>query len=123
MKILVDTSIWIDFLNGKSNVQCLQDLIIEDMILAHKWIEGELRIGNIPESRNFFFDEYSSLPRRPIVSWEELFLLIEEKNLYRKGLSIIDIQIYASAKVNNSLVWTMDKALKQICQLENILYL
>jgi predicted nucleic acid-binding protein len=45
---------------------------------------------------------------------EEVFLLIEERKLFSKGLGFIDIHILASALVHHVPIWTRDRSLRLV---------
>ena len=43
---------------------------------------------------------------------KEILLFIEKNNLMGHGLGLIDIHLFASAVLNDVLLWTLDKQLK-----------
>ena len=115
--VLIDTGIWIDFLNGKNSSLYLGELLETNRVTIHNLIEGELQVGNI-KNRSKFLDLLQSVKRTSEINREVLYLLIEKEDLFGKGLSIIDVYIYAAALVDNLLVWTNDKNLRNcpICR-------
>ncbi len=121
MKVLIDTNIWIDFLNGKEYTFPIQKMISDKLVLKHIWIEGELRCGSIP-SRSEFIETYSSLETSKLINLEIIFTFLEKEKLFGKGLSLIDLGIYASAKMNAHKIWTRDKNLKKLCESKNVLF-
>ena len=120
-KVLVDTGIWIDYLHGNSSVSKLQNLLEENLVCTHILIEGELRAGSI-KNRETFFDAFTKLNYLPKISDNIIFRFIEDKKLFGKGLSIIDIHIYASAKAENVKIWTRDKNLLEISKQANLAF-
>jgi predicted nucleic acid-binding protein len=120
--VLIDTEIWIDFLNGKNSSLNLVELLETNRVRIHPFIEGELRVGII-KNRSKFLELLQSVKRASEISQDVLFLLIENEELFGKGLSIIDIHIYAASLVDHLLVWTNDKNLKKICERKGILFL
>ena len=120
--ILIDTGIWIDFLNGKNSSLYLGELLETNRVTIHNLIEGELRVGNI-KNRGKFLDLLQSVKRTSEINREVLYLLIEKEELFAKGLSIIDVHIYAAAIVDNLLVWTNDKNLRKICEKKGIQFI
>lgn len=120
--ILIDTSIWIDYLHGSPSVSRLQNLLEENLICTHSWIEGELRSGSL-KNRDLFFDSLTRLTYIPTVSESIIFRLIEVEKLYGRGLSIIDINLYASAKAEGVKIWTKDKNLFELCRKSNLAYM
>ena len=121
MKVLIDTNIWIDFVNGKDYSLSIQDMVSNDLVLKHVWIEGELRSGYIP-NRLDFIETYSNLETSKLINYEILFFFIEKEKLFGKGLKLIDLGIYVSARMGGHLIWTHDKNLKKLCESKNILY-
>ncbi|MBM9591246.1 PIN domain-containing protein [Leptospira sp. 201903075] len=119
--ILIDTSIWIDYLHGSPTVSKLQNLLEENLVCTHSWIEGELRTGSF-KNRDLFFDSLNKLTIIPTIAESFVFRLIEAEKLYGRGLSIIDINLYASAKAEKVKIWTKDKSLNQICKQSNLVY-
>ena len=120
--VLIDTGIWIDFLNGKNSSLYLGELLETNRVTIHNLIEGELRVGNI-KNRSKFLDLLQSVKRASEINREVLYLLIEKEDLSGKGLSIIDVHIYAAALVDNLFVWTNDKNLRKICEKKGILFI
>ncbi len=120
--VLVDTGIWIDFLNGKNSSLYLGELLETNRVTIHNLIEGELCVGNI-KNRSKFLDLLQSVKRTSEINREVLFLLIEKEELFGMGLSIIDVHIYAAALVDNLFVWTSDKNLRKICEKKGILFI
>lgn len=121
MKIIVDTNIWIDFLVGKPETIGLKSLVSELKVLRHIWVESELRVGSIPK-QDLFFSYYKQIPETVFVNYEVLFQFIQNEKLAGKGLSFIDIGLYASAKMGNHLIWTNDRNLKNLCESKNIFF-
>ena len=121
MKIIVDTNIWIDFLVGKPETIGLKSLVSELKVLRHIWVESELRVGSTPK-QDLFFSYYKQIPETVFVNYEVLFQFIQNEKLAGKGLSFIDIGLYASAKMGNHLIWTNDRNLKNLCESKNIFF-
>ncbi len=99
----------------------LKSLVSELKVLRHVWVESELRVGNIPKAE-IFFSYYKQIPETVFVNYEILFQFIQKEKLAGKGLSFIDIGLYASAKMGNHLIWTNDKNLKNLCKSKKILF-
>jgi len=115
--ILVDTSIWIDHLNNSNNE--LIRLLNSNRVCIHPFIIGELSCGNIA-NRKELLSLLRALPRVEPVLEEEIFTLIENKNLYGIGLGIVDINLIASALIHDVKIWTHDKSLNKIAKKLNI---
>ena len=117
----MDTNIWIDFLVGKPETIGLKSLVSELKVLRHIWVESELRVGSIPK-QDLFFSYYKQIPETVFVNYDVLFQFIQNEKLAGKGLSFIDIGLYASAKMGNHLIWTNDRNLKNLCESKNIFF-
>jgi predicted nucleic acid-binding protein len=71
---------------------------------------GELALGQMRQ-REKILGNLKLLPRAQEAKPEELLVLIEDERLYGKGLSIVDVQIAASALISGAGLFTRDKAL------------
>ena len=113
--ILVDTSVWVDHFR-KSN-QTLCSLLQEDQIQIHPFIIGELACGRL-RRRDEILSSLHDLPQTPSATLEEVLYFIQARQLYRKGLGLIDVHLLISAFLSGSVVWTLDRALtKQAARL------
>ena len=120
-QVLIDTGIWIDYLHGENSVSSLKFLLEENIACTHVLIEGELRAGNF-KNREIFFNSITKLKYIPLIDYPIIFKLIEKEKLYGKGLSFIDISLYAAVKAEQIKIWTKDLNLSEICRKENLLY-
>ena len=109
--ILVDTSVWIDHLHYADEE--LKELLLSVQVCIHPYILGELSCGNI-SNRKEILSLLDALPRIDSVLDEEVFILIEDRKLFGKGLGFIDVHLLASAMIHHVPIWTRDKALKQV---------
>ena len=107
--ILVDTSVWIDHL--RKNDQHLQFLLYEGEVICHSLVIGELVCGNL-KNRQEIISLLQSLPMAPQIEFDEYLYVIERYKLYGKGIGFIDVHLLASAKLAQTLLWTLDKRLK-----------
>ncbi len=109
--ILVDTSVWIDhFLHSDED---LKELLLSNQVCIHPFILGELSCGNI-SNRKEVLSLLRTLRSIDLVLDEEVFILIEDRKLFGKGLGFIDIHLLASALIHHVHIWTRDKSLKRI---------
>jgi predicted nucleic acid-binding protein len=106
--VLVDTSVWIDFL--RKGDPLLSDLLTEGEVLTHPHIIGELRLGNIPK-RKSFLGLIENLPVSTQATDDEVTYMIEENKLYGKGIGYIDAHILAASIMSSTPLWTLDKRL------------
>lgn len=115
--VIVDTSVWINHLN--SNDKILINLLEKGKVVTHEFILGELASGTI-RNRGTILSLLMDLPRVGTVSLEEFLIFIDNFNINGIGLSIIDINILASAKMFGSRIFTYDKKLLKTAQTLNM---
>lgn len=110
--ILVDTSIWIDHLR-KADVK-LRELLQNDEVVTHPLVRLELALGSIA-NREMVLADLALLPQAPVAKTEELFGLVELRELSRRGIGITDLHLIASALFDRSIsIWTRDRRLGEI---------
>jgi predicted nucleic acid-binding protein len=113
MRVLVDTSVWIDHLHRTDPE--LVALLRETLVLMHPAVLGELACGNIP-NRKEFLGLCFTLPRIANVSFEEAMALLENRILWGRGLGWTDIQLLASILVSGTALWTRDRLLRHAAE-------
>jgi predicted nucleic acid-binding protein len=113
--ILVDTSVWIEFLR-QSN-ETIELVLVREMengnIIALSPIFGELLQGvKNDREEKIIVDLWDDLVK---VNEYQLFiqagLLLYEYKLNSKGVGLIDCAILAAAKLNKLEIWSLDKKL------------
>ena len=111
--ILVDTSVWIDFL--RSGNALLQELLEEGEVATHPLVIGELHVGNISKRDNFLA-LIGNLPTVEETTHEEVLHFIEKNKIFGKGVGYFDTHILCSALLSNTPLWTLDKRLDKIAK-------
>ena len=107
--ILVDTSIWIDYLRKGDEI--LVSLLNSPQVLTHPFVIGELACGNL-KNRVTFLSLIKRLPTTPLVRDEEVLYFIDRNHLMGRGVGFIDVHLLASlALSNHGFLWTRDKRL------------
>jgi predicted nucleic acid-binding protein len=107
--ILVDTSVWID--HFRNNEPVLADLLLQNKVLCHPFVRGELALGNL-QQRNKILTALDNLPQAPLVFTEEVNFFIESHQLFGLGIGYIDAHLLASTKlIGNAKLWTLDNRL------------
>ncbi len=109
--ILVDTNVWIDFFKGKNDTKKLPELIEQDQVFLHPYVLTELVIGGLKKEIQTKLEKIQTLE---IISEDKMRLFVIKENLIGKGLGLVDIHLLASARMNNSEIWTFDSVLKKI---------
>ena len=111
MRILVDTNIWIDHLRQTESV--LVDLLERDQVCVHQSVITELALGNLKD-RLVFLKALERLMIVRSVDDRGVRHLVEERRLWGRGLSAVDVELLASVVVTPGVaLWTRDKRLRQ----------
>jgi len=108
--ILVDTSVWIEYLRKDDRAGGLAELLELDLVLLHPWVLGELVLGGLGSQRSAIMD-LRHLPAAPVVSDGEVLDLILERRLTGRGIGWVDTNLLASALVAAGDLWTLDTRL------------
>jgi len=112
--VLVDTSVWVRALAGRSPfVRGLAELLERDEVLAHDLIEGELLIGD-RGGRKAVLASYRRLSRAPTLPHAEVVAFIESRRLHGRGIGWIDAHLLGSSLVAGVRLWTGDASLAEI---------
>ena len=109
--ILVDTSVWIDHFHHSD--EDLKELLLSNQVCIHPFILGELSCDNI-RNRREVLSLLRTLKSIDTVLEEEVFILIEDRKLFGRGLGFIDIHLLASAMIHHVPIWSRDKSLKRV---------
>ncbi len=113
MKVLVDTSVWIDHFH-RANPQ-LQGLLRTGQVWTHTVVIGELAAGQ-PARRDEVLLHLQKLPRGDEIDLGEGLHLLAEHRLWSRGLSWSDVQLLAAASIDRLTLWTRDRALLRAVQ-------
>ena len=106
--LLVDTSVWIRFLAGRSPFAAGLDALLDrGEVLAHELVFGELLIGD-RGGRSAMLASYAKLLRAPTVSHAEVVELVRSRKLHGRGVGWIDVHLLASALTGGVDLWTAD---------------
>ncbi|MFQ5930560.1 MAG: type II toxin-antitoxin system VapC family toxin [Acidobacteriota bacterium] len=104
--VLVDTSIWVQHLrNGEDR---LSQLLEAGQVVCHPLIIGELACGNL-KNRAEILTLLHALPQATMVENEEALYFIDSHQLMGTGIGIVDVHLFASAKLLTLRIWTSDK--------------
>lgn len=105
MKVLVDTSVWVDHLKNKN--ESLISLLQAGGVFTHEMVIGELACGSLKD-REKFLTNMKALPSMPMLSSTAVHDFIESNSLYSKGIGWVDFHLLSSALGGNVLLWTLD---------------
>lgn len=111
MKVLVDSSVWIDHLHRPDKQ--LRELLAADAVCTHPVVIGELACGSI-RNRDHFLIQLLRLTSLPEAGAGAALRLIETNGLWGRGLGWGDVQILASCRAHGVPVWTRDATLRRM---------
>jgi predicted nucleic acid-binding protein len=111
MRVLVDTSVWVDYL--REGNRRLTALLENDQVLCHPFVIGELACGWL-ESRQEILERLDLLPKAVSVQHPEALEFIDSHGLWGKGIGFIDVHLLASAFLSDARLWTRDKRLLRV---------
>lgn len=111
--ILVDTSVWIDYIRAGSDDR-LDYLLDGESVVMHDFVFGEIAMGS-PKNRKPLLAMLGSLHRIQMASHFEVMTLVESAKLFGLGLTYIDVHLLAAAQASADLepirLWTRDTEL------------
>jgi predicted nucleic acid-binding protein len=108
--VLVDTSVWVDHL--RANEPLLTSLLIQNRVLSHSFVRGELALGNLRQ-RETILSALDNLPQASLVFNDEVNYFIENNALFGLGIGLVDAHLLASTQLmGNTRLWTRDKRLQ-----------
>lgn len=108
MRVLVDTSVWIDHFRATDPV--LVDCLKAGLVWTHTVVIGELAAGQL-KKRNEVLRHLQKLPRADEIDLAEGLHMIDSHGLAGRGLSWSDVQLLAAARIDGAKIMTRDKAL------------
>ena len=110
--VLVDTSVWIDYLQGKRSD--LQTLLQQNLVLCHPFVIGELALGSL-RNRDILLKWLSRLPGATMARHAEVLQLISGDQLFGEGIGYVDAHLLASVRLTSGAsLLTSDKRLHSV---------
>ena len=112
--ILVDTSIWIDHFHAPE--PSLVGFLRDNLVGCHRAVIEELALGSIKQ-RDRVLVLLENLQGFPVLTREELMVLVDGRQLWGRGLSAADVHLLGSVMlVSGARLWTRDKRLLAACR-------
>lgn len=112
--ILVDTSIWIDFL--RHGEETLARLLNRSAVLSHPCVIGELALGNL-RNRDEILGLLRDLPQAVVADHDEVLRLVDDRRLHGHGIGYVDAQLLAASRLTpDAALWTRDKRLHALAR-------
>lgn len=120
--IVIDTSVWVEFLKGDEPVfSKMQVLLEKEEVLACEPVFAELMQGvKNKREREIIFQYWLHLPKSSFDgNFIEAGVESGKKKWFSKGVGLIDAGILLYAQHNESTVWTLDKKFLSIISKED----
>lgn len=118
--ILVDTAVWIDHFR-EMNEQ-LVVLLRSEKVRSHPLVVGEIAMGSLKDRKEILL-RLDRLKTTPLVRIEDARALIESKQLYSRGIGLVDAMLLASCLVHTGTrLWTWDRRLAKCAKDLGIAY-
>jgi predicted nucleic acid-binding protein len=117
MKIIADTSVWIEFFKyNKIIFPILRDKLENQEVTAVECVFGELLQGvRNNNEQKIILSYWESLPKlNESGIWVNAGTFSSKEKLFNKGVGLIDCVIIVLAKENHLKIWTLDKKLSGI---------
>ena len=110
--ILVDTSVWIDYLRAGDAV--LATMLNSSQVLMHPFVLGELACGNL-RNRTEVLALLNRLPRAALATDAEVLFFIEQHALMGRGIGYVDVHLLAAVALDGATrIWTRDNRLQTV---------
>lgn len=117
MKVLVDTSIWIDYFRNQDPI--LKHLLDHDNVSIHLMVIGELTLGHF-RHRSQVLALLQDLPNIPVSSHDQVIAFVETHQLYGDGIGWVDAHLLTAVSDAAEQLWTRDKRLLKVAQSLNL---
>jgi predicted nucleic acid-binding protein len=113
MRVLVDTSIWVDYFRRSDSR--LAGLLDRRIVVMHPFVIGELVLGHVQIAK--MIEDLRDLPRAIMADTDEIFEFIAQRKLSGSGIGYVDVHLLAAAALApETYVWTRDKRLHAAAQ-------
>jgi predicted nucleic acid-binding protein len=109
--ILVDTSVWVDYLQRGNNG--LAERLIGGLVCTHPYVVGELALGNLKQ-RATVLKALQHLPVLATATDLEVLAFIDAHTLHGTGVGYVDVHLLSAVLLTpDSMLWTLDKRLHE----------
>jgi len=109
--ILVDTSVWIDFVMGDPATARLGAMLEATLVTLHPAVHGELALGQRNPSRVRLLELLPALAQARAATDAQVLQLVTERNLFGSGIGWVDAHLLASVLLTRDKLWTRDRRL------------
>ena len=109
--VLIDSSVWVDFLKSGGQPQLAQ-LLSFQQVLMHEMVLGEVAMGSKQQRENAL-ELLPFLPMAQVASHFEVMALVDRHHLYGRGVGYVDVHLLTAAVLQpGTRLWTHDKRLQ-----------
>jgi predicted nucleic acid-binding protein len=109
MKVLADTSIWIDHFRRRDAK--LAEFLDRGDVVMHPFVVGELLLGHVPRIAEMI-EDLCRLPKAAVAGTDEVLEFISRRKLPGSGIGYVDAHLLAAAALTpEAALWTRDKRL------------
>ena len=110
--ILADSSVWIDHLRASDPT--LVEALRARRVVTHPFVIGELALGSLRD-RSAVIAALSDLRRVRTARGDEVLAMIDNLQLFGKGIGYVDAHLLASARLTpGTQLWTRDRRLGEV---------
>jgi len=114
--VLIDTSVWIRFLQNREPYFAeLGRLLALDEVAGHDLVHGELLIGD-KGGRSKLLAAYQLMRHAETLHHRDVVEFVRSRGLHGQGLGWIDIHLLASALAGRLRLWTTDARFLGVAQ-------
>lgn len=112
MKVLLDTSVWVDFFKRGPSMTVVDRLLDEGDVVTHPMVVAELACGAPPSPRLRSLRDIEDLQHVSIATLAEARELLEREKLYGRGLGLVDLMLLTSTRITpGTRLYSLDKRL------------
>ena len=109
--VLIDSSVWVDFLRSGHEPQLVQLLGLQE-VLTHEMVLGEVAMGSEDQRKNAL-QLLPLLPMAQVAEHVEVMALVDQYRLYGRGVGYVDVHLLTTAVLQPGiLLWTRDRRLR-----------
>lgn len=125
MKVLVDSSVWIDFFRRKNTSNRLHELLLEDLVVTNSLILAEIIPALKVKKRKDIIDLLKLVESYPMeTDWEDVVdIQLKFVNEFKYLVGISDILIFQNAQQNELMIYSYDQDVHRLCELFDQKYL
>ena len=118
-RLLADSSVWIEHLHRTDDE--FSQALGAKQIYVHQAVIGELACGTLAR-RAEILTRLMLLPELPDATFGELLALIDQRKLWGRGLSWVDVLLLGAVLLAGAKLWTHDRPLHRVAQELGVAY-